>query len=249
MNLLEALVGVNDENVPEIVFGYGVKNEPELVLDYVRTGIFAGNVDKKLLDTHTQALADEFPTGFGFRIEGDSKVDDMGVFCIAVMNSAKKDYNKILKDLDINNPDHEADIIEAQKKLALINGYVAIIKEQCKASGNGLKRDLALHKKNIKIIGDEKGNVKIFVNRFPITKDNPGECILTAENSTNELFEVNGQIRGLSGVAGTVSDKHFLSFYWEDGDLFMIEQWFTGGKPEAKAREYGTSTEKQDGTH
>ena len=115
--LLEILIGVKDEDVPQIVFGYGVTNEQKLLLDHIRTGIYAGNVDKKLINTATQGLSDEFPNGFGFRIEGDLKTDDLGIFCISVINSAKSEFNKILKDLDVSNPDDEEAFIELRRLL------------------------------------------------------------------------------------------------------------------------------------
>lgn len=238
-NLLEILIGAKDEDVPMIIFGYGKENELNLFLDYVRTSIYAGNVDKKFVDHATQGLSDELPNGFGFRIEGSDKVDDMGIFCMAVISSAKSEYNKIQKDLDINNPDDEEAFIEAQKKLSMLAGYALIIKEQCKVGGNNLKRDLAIHKKNIRVVGDEKGNVQIFVNRFEITKDNPGECVISCGNACNEAFDITGQIRGFQGVAQNISDQHFVSFYFEDGDLFLQESWFKGGKPELKGKEHG----------
>jgi len=238
--IIELLVGANPVDVPQIVFDYGQFNYPDQFTDYECNVAFSGNHGKVELTTaKAQGLSDDNPLGYGFSIEPDSVTDLMGRFCLKVISKEISAVNKQIKDLDVNDPENDEIFGNVRREVAKLSSYNEIIKTECKTTGNKLKKDLGLRNGFIKVVGNTDKQVKIFIARTEINDDNPGELIMTSENSCDAEFEVIGQIRGLQGAAGAINEAHFAYFHAEDDDLFIEESWFKDGKEKFNEVEYG----------
>ena len=243
MTLLEALKAKEkSQSDADVIFTYGIQNHAGLYKDYVYSKVYNGDlVGLNETDEFVIQAIDKFGSaGTGFKIQSEKDVvDNYGLFLKGIISKQVKLLRDDLEKIDTDDPANYDEYFIISKQIANLSVIQKKVLEDCLIAGNGLKSYLNVHKKNIRIVGNADGNVKVVVSKFKIDENNAGETVLLTENGNacNEEFEITGCIRGLSGFSGIVNDNHNLYFIHEEGDLYIEETWIKGGK--VKSREHG----------